>query len=103
VHLDASVAAVEPTGSGYRVTIARAGRTETIDADLVVHGAGRVPDLTRLDLDAAGVASTADGVTVSPHLQSTNPSVWAAGDAADTPGMLLTPVAVGARWPHRTS
>jgi glutathione reductase (NADPH) len=32
---------------------------------------------------------------VEPHLQSTtNPAVWAAGDAAATPGMPLTPVAV---------
>lgn len=94
VRRDAAVTAVEPAGSGYRVTIAGAGRTETIDADLVVHGAGRIPDLARLDLDAAGVASTENGVTVSAHLQSTNPSVWAAGDAAATAGMLLTPVAV---------
>lgn len=35
------------------------------------------------------------GVTVAAHLQSTtNPSVFAAGDAADTPGLPLTPVAV---------
>ena len=72
-----------------------AGHAETIDVDLVVHGAGREPDLTRLGLDAADVAWTARGVTVAGHLQSTtNPVVYAAGDSADTAGMPLTPVAV---------
>jgi glutathione reductase (NADPH) len=61
----------------------------------VVHGAGRIPDLSGLDLDAAGVQWGERGVRVAGHLQSTsNPAVYAAGDAAETPGMPLTPVAV---------
>ena len=66
-----------------------------MDTDLVVHGAGRVPDLTRMSLDAGVVAFSARGITVAGNLQSiTNPRVYAAGDSADTPGMPLTPVAV---------
>ncbi|MTV27976.1 NAD(P)/FAD-dependent oxidoreductase [Nitriliruptoraceae bacterium ZYF776] len=90
-----SVLRVAPGPDGYQVTIDRDGTESTIDVDLVVHGAGRVPELSRLDLDAAGVETGRRGVRVAPHLQSTtNPAVWAAGDAADTPGMPLTPVAV---------
>ncbi len=60
-----------------------------------MHGAGRIPDLDGLDLNAADVAWGATGVTVAGHLQSTtNPRVFAAGDAADTPGRPITPVAV---------
>lgn len=66
-----------------------------VERDLVVHGAGRVPDLSGLDLDAGGVAWGERGVRVADHLQSTtNPAVHAAGDCADTPGLPLTPVAV---------
>ncbi|MEO5982305.1 MAG: NAD(P)/FAD-dependent oxidoreductase [Pedococcus sp.] len=97
VHLrrTTTIASVERGDRGYRVTLDRAGVRETLETDLVVHGAGRIADLAPLDLDAAGVAWGEHGVSVSAHLQSTtNPSVWAAGDSADTAGMPLTPVAV---------
>jgi len=90
-----SIAAVEPSDRGYRVTLERAGARETIETDLVVHGAGRIADLSDLNFDAAGVEWSEHGVSVGSHLQSTtNPAVWAAGDSADTAGMPLTPVAV---------
>ncbi|CAN5129483.1 NAD(P)/FAD-dependent oxidoreductase [soil metagenome] len=90
-----TIAAVEPTDRGYEVTLERNGTRETLETDLVVHGAGRLPELSGLDLDAAGVESDERGVTVADHLQSTtNPAVYAAGDSAATPGMPLTPVAV---------
>lgn len=86
---------VEATADGFRVVAERDGEEFTIETDLVVHGAGRVPEMSRLGLDAAGVETSPRGVTVEPHLQSTtNRAVWAAGDSADTSGMPLTPVAV---------
>ncbi|WP_141336929.1 dihydrolipoyl dehydrogenase family protein [Ornithinimicrobium kibberense] len=91
----ATLTAVETTATGYQVSVDESGRSRTAEFDLVVHGAGRTPELTTLDLDAAGVQSDEDGVRVAAHLQSTsNPAVYAAGDAASTPGMPLTPVAV---------
>ena len=90
-----TITAIEPTGSGYRVILDTAGNPTEVDTDLVVHGAGRIPQLSNLALDAANVAHDTAGVTVADHLQSTtNPAVYAAGDSADTPGMPLTPVAV---------
>lgn len=90
-----TVSAVRRAGSSYLVDLDRSGQPETAEFDLVVHGAGRVADLTDLDLDNAGVEWDQHGVHVAPHLQSTtNPSVYAAGDAAASPGMPLTPVAV---------
>lgn len=95
VRADTALQAVEPDGGGYRVTLDTGGQEHTVEVDLVVHGAGRVPLLDELGLDAAGVARGPHGVTVGGHLQSTtNPAVYAAGDAADTDGMPLTPVAV---------
>jgi glutathione reductase (NADPH) len=95
VRSQTTVTSVEATGSAYRVTLDTAGAPAEFEVDLVVHGAGRSPELARLGLGGAGVAYGPGGVTVSGHLQSTtNPAVYAVGDAADTPGMALTPVAV---------
>ena len=90
-----SVVDVRPHGEAFDVTVESEGRLDVVQVDLVVHGAGRRPDLEVLDLAAAEVAHTQAGVSVHPHLQSTsNPAVWAAGDCADTLGAPLTPVAV---------
>ena len=90
-----SIVEVQPSDDGYQVTIESDGEQETIQTDLVVHGAGRVAELADLGLDAAGVEWGECGIQVAAHLQSTtNPAVWAAGDSADTAGMPLTPVAV---------
>ena len=90
-----TIVEVQPSADGYEVTLEHAGTHETIQTDLVVHGAGRVAELADLGLDAAGVEWGERGIRVAEHLQSTsNPAVWAAGDSADTDGMPLTPVAV---------
>lgn len=95
LHRSTTITSIEHTGHGYRVTVDRSGEQTTIDTDLVVHGAGRTPELSALGLDAAGVAHSDEGVSVAGHLQSTtNAAVYAAGDSADTAGMALTPVAV---------
>jgi glutathione reductase (NADPH) len=66
-----------------------------IEDDMVVHGAGREPNIDGLDLvDAGGVQYTHRGITVNEYLQSvSNPAVYAAGDAATNMGLPLTPVA----------
>jgi glutathione reductase (NADPH) len=90
-----SIVNLRQSGTGYQVTLEHDGAQETLETDLVVHGAGRVADLADLGLDAAGVGWGEHGIHVADHLQSTtNPAVWAAGDSADTAGMPLTPVAV---------
>lgn len=96
LHRATTIVDVQPSDDGYQVTVeAHAGEQETIETDLVVHGAGRVAELADLGLDSAGVNWGEYGITVTGYLQSTtNSHVWAAGDSADTEGMPLTPVAV---------
>jgi glutathione reductase (NADPH) len=67
----------------------------TLEADMVVHGAGREPNINGLDLmDAGDVKYTHRGITVNEYLQSiSNPAVYAAGDVAANMGLPLTPVA----------
>jgi len=89
------VVAIARQGSVYSVTLDVDGKTREYSVDLIVHGAGRVPAIDGLDLGKTGVESSTRGVKVNEYLQSTsNPSIYAAGDAADTKGAPLTPVAV---------
>ena len=66
-----------------------------VEADMVVHGAGREPNIDGLNLaDAGGVQYTHRGITVNEYLQSvSNPAVYAAGDVVANIGLPLTPVA----------
>jgi glutathione reductase (NADPH) len=66
----------------------------SIDADIVVHGAGRNPEIEDLELEKAGIEYEKKGVKVNEHLQSiSNPGVYAAGDCAASGGLPLTPIA----------
>ena len=94
VQVNRAVTAIERQGD-HLLVHARAGAQEhTVEADLVVHAAGRVPEIDELDLAAAGVAREKDGVSVNEYLQSvSNEAVYAAGDAVASGGFPLTPVA----------
>ncbi|WP_416877317.1 dihydrolipoyl dehydrogenase family protein [Litorimonas sp.] len=91
----ANLVSITPQGDGYSVVLDTDGKQRSHTADLIVHGAGRTPAIDNLDLDKAGIEFGTHGVAVNDYLQSkSNPAVYAAGDAADTKGLPLTPVAV---------
>jgi glutathione reductase (NADPH) len=92
VRTGTTVEAIDRLSSSFRVH-ARSGSQEiSTEADLVVHGAGRAPDLDALNLAAAGVAVEKGRLVLNEFLQSvSNPAVYAAGDAA-AKGPPLTPV-----------
>ena len=90
VVLDSPVRTVRASG-GRLVVEAGDGSWE---CDMAVHGAGRVPDLDALGLEAGGVASGAHGIEVDGRLRSvSDPRVFACGDAAAR-GLPLTPVGI---------
>jgi glutathione reductase (NADPH) len=94
IRVNAAVQAIERQGNRFLVRASEAGSSRVYEADLVVHGAGRVPEIDDLRLESAGVAYGKHGVEVNEYLQSTsNQSVYAAGDAAASGGLPLTPVA----------
>lgn len=92
IHTGTTVTAVEKSRTSFIVHTDSGGQAATIEADLVVHAAGRKPALERLDLAAGGIATKGGGLLLNEYLQSaSNPSVYAAGDAAQV-GPPLTPV-----------
>lgn len=94
VRLNTEVKSIEKDGDHFVVNTLGEGGDEDFEADMVVHGAGRVPDIDDLDLEKAGVQREKKGVSVNEYLQSiSNPAVYAAGDAAARSELKLTPVA----------
>ncbi len=55
-------------------------RLRPIPCDAVLVAAGRAPNVEGLDLEAAGVRYSKEGVTVNRHLQTSQPHIYAAGD-----------------------
>ncbi|KPU63198.1 hypothetical protein EP1X_05370 [Thermococcus sp. EP1] len=62
------------------------------EVNLVVHGAGRIPNVDDLGLEVAGVEYDEKGIKVNEYMQTTNENIYAAGDCAKG-GLPLTPVA----------
>ncbi len=92
VRTQTKVEAVEKTDQGYRVRASLDDASMAIDADCVIHAAGRVPALASLNLEAANIAVDQGRLKLNEYLQSaSNPAVYAAGDAAQM-GPPLTPV-----------
>jgi len=92
VQTSTAVTAIEREREGFKVRAEASGKEVTFPADLVVHAAGRVPAIERLNLSAANIASEQGRLVLNEHLQSvSNPAVYAAGDAAQI-GPPLTPV-----------
>jgi glutathione reductase (NADPH) len=93
LHLQTKVQGVARVADHLAITADGPQGTRTFEADIVVHGAGRVPEIEDLDLEKGGVEHGKRGVRVNEYMQSvSNPAVYAAGDAADS-GPMLTPVA----------
>ena len=76
------IAEVERAGQVIRV---RLESGEQISGSHLLIAAGRRPTVEALDLAAAGIASTAKGITVDARLRTTNRRVFAIGDVAGGP------------------
>jgi pyruvate/2-oxoglutarate dehydrogenase complex dihydrolipoamide dehydrogenase (E3) component len=71
---------VEPI-EGERVVFFKSeGKAAQIATDQILVGVGRVPNVEKLGLEAAGVHYDRAGVKVDDHLRTTNPRIYAAGD-----------------------
>ena len=79
---------LEPDGDGTRVNCVDG---QSITADRVLVATGRDADVDRLGLDQAGVETGPAGVVVDDEFRTTQPHIYAIGDA--TGGLMFTHVA----------
>ena len=92
VKMNQNVERIEKIGRKLKVYTGK-GEGNEYTADLIVHSAGRVPNLEGLNLDAGNISRDRRGVLVDEFLRSqSNPSVYVSGDV-NTYGIPLTPVA----------
>ncbi len=82
LRMEVKIKRIAPLNGRLRVTFEEGGREQTLDADRVVNGAGRIADVDALDLTAGQVADERGRIKVDEHLRSvSNPSVYVCGDA----------------------
>ena len=94
VHLGTEAIGIEKSSGQLIVRAVACEKTGVFQTDMVMHAAGRVPEITDLNLDAAGIDWEKRGGRVNEFLQSVSiPAVYAAGDAAASGGSPLAPVA----------
>jgi glutathione reductase (NADPH) len=94
VQLQTQAEAIERRSGHLTVRTVSSGHERTFEADMVVHAAGREPELDDMNLGGASVEQEIRGVRVNEFMQSvSNPAVYAAGDAAASGSPALAPVA----------
>lgn len=82
VLLSSPVESVVATDGGVQVRLADGRALEGSHAFIAI---GRRADLSRLDLEAAGLSTTPQGLSLNEYLQSSVPHIYAVGDAAGPP------------------
>ena len=91
IHLSSPLKSVILEGDELMVRAGKNQKEVVINADMVVHGAGRRPDIDALNLDKPGISVSQQGVRVNKYMQCIgNSRFFAVGDVADTP-FALTP------------
>lgn len=84
IHVLLGHSAIEVTQSdgSYKITTQRADtKTQQLSSDIVIHAAGRTPNVDNLQLDAAGIELIDGGVAVDPSLRVIGSQhIYAVGD-----------------------
>ena len=89
---DATPTSVKKKRKRFRLDYEVTGDTKSITAHAIFNTTGRVPALSKLDLEKGNVAFDETGVRTNSYLQSTsNPAVYTCGDVSDK-GLPLTPL-----------
>jgi glutathione reductase (NADPH) len=88
LHPANTISRVEPAGSAKAVTLADG---TVIETDLVFFATGRVPHISGLGLEKAGVTVQNGAIPVNDEFATSQPHIFAIGDVTDR--LNLTPVA----------
>ena len=82
VRTGVEVEAVSQSDNRLQVSFTHQGKQQTISADRIVNGSGRIANVADLNLDAANIKHDGIRIEVDAYLRSvSNPAVWVAGDA----------------------
>jgi len=82
LFLGSTLTRVEKSGNGKRVIFQHEGGERAVEAEEIVYGLGRAPNIDCLQLEAAGVKTSHGRLSANSKQQTTAPHIFAAGDAA---------------------
>ncbi len=89
IKTDVKVTRIEQADGRLHVVFQHDGAENSITADRIVNGAGRIANVAGLDLAAGGVEHGGIRIAVDEYLRSvSNPAVWVVGDALVGPAQL---------------
>jgi glutathione reductase (NADPH) len=93
IHTGVEIQRIEKAGDLLRVVYEEGGSEQTVEAERVVNGAGRVANVDGLDLAAGNVTAERGRIVHDAYLRSTsNPAVYVCGDAVAETAQ-LSPIA----------
>ena len=81
LFLGTTLKRVEKTGGGKRVFFQHEMEERSVEAEEIVYGLGRAPNLDRLNLAAAGIPAPHGKLSANCNQQTSVPHIFAAGDA----------------------
>jgi pyruvate/2-oxoglutarate dehydrogenase complex dihydrolipoamide dehydrogenase (E3) component len=82
VRLNTTAVKVRVEGGQKLVDLISDDYESTVAVDVILTGTGRVPNVTGMNLEAAGVDyDVTSGIRINDFLQTSNPRIYAAGDA----------------------
>jgi pyruvate/2-oxoglutarate dehydrogenase complex dihydrolipoamide dehydrogenase (E3) component len=82
LFLGTTLTRVEKCAAGKRVVFQHEGKEQSAEAEEIVYGLGRTPNIERLAPEAAGVAAQHGRLSPTAKQQTNVPHIFAAGDAA---------------------
>ncbi len=92
IILNNRVSRIEKIGSVFTARLTPSNKE--IEADMIMHGAGRVANVYNMQLEKGNIAFDKSGIKVNEYLQNiTNNHIYAAGDVSSTDGAYLATVA----------
>lgn len=83
IFTNTDVVKAEKVSDGKKLTLKTKDGNQELVVDEILVAPGRRPDLTKLNLEAAGVKTDERGkLVLDEYLRTSQPHIWAAGDAA---------------------
>ena len=104
LFLGTTLTRIEKSGGSKRVIFQHEGREQSVEAEEIVYGLGRAPNLDGLALEAAGVKAAHGHLGTNARQQTSVPHIFAAGDAAgphEIVHIAIQQAEVAARNAHR--
>ena len=80
LHTASKAIKVEKIDKGLALTYEKAGKNQVVKAETLLIAIGRKPNVTGLNLEAAGIGYDKKGIRVDAYLRTTQKNIYAVGD-----------------------